>query len=230
MCVAFPFNPFPLLEWVLFISLGLLAVALALLLLLIYNQFSERKAGARESPRKSKPRWPLGNALSIFLSPWIWTTTMVVRPLIFTYSVIKRTFSSFTRWRTDKSTFDHEQLVHDSRWEKFWREKVLPVNSERLRSCIPLDLFPIVRQTQLGTVVAYSEQYVRNVFLRGSEHPQTTPRERFVLVLRGPRSEDENNTEPRFKDVVTDMLRLKQVRIISNFMFCSNTTLFYFEI
>lgn len=211
MCVVFPLNPFPFLEWILFIALGLLALALSSLLWIVYSEYSERTK-AKESPRKSKPRRTTGNSgENVLLYPWIWTSTMLARPFAFFYHAFRRTFTSFSWWRSEQTHFDHKQLAYDSRWEKFWRERVLPADSEQLRSCIPLDLFPIVRQTQLGTIVAYSERYVQEVFARSSRESQGSPRERFVLVLRGPKSKNESNTEPRFKDVVTDMLQLKQV-------------------
>lgn len=213
MCVVFPVNPFPFLEWILFVSLVLLAMAISSLVWLVYNEFSERRARTKQSPRKSKPRWTLGNSSSdILVYPWLWMSTMVARPVAYFYHVFRRTLSSFTWWRSEGSLFDHKKLAHDSRWEKFWRERVLPADSEQLRSSIPLDLFPVIRQTQLGTVVAYSEQYVQELFVRSSQQTQTSSKEKYVLVLRGPRSENENGAEPRFKDVVTDMLQLKQVR------------------
>lgn len=64
----------------------------------------------------------------------------------------------------------------------------------------------------MGTIVAYSLEYVRGMFDRKVEdNSVSSPKERYVLLLRGPKTESETELEPKFKDVVTDMLQFKQV-------------------
>lgn len=64
----------------------------------------------------------------------------------------------------------------------------------------------------MGTIIAYSLEYIRDVFARNvDESSVTTPKERYVLLLRGPKTDTETELEPKFKDVVTDMLQFKQV-------------------
>ncbi|EDO37708.1 predicted protein [Nematostella vectensis] len=116
------------------------------------------------------------------------------------------------RWKNStEAAFDHEKILHDSRWERFWRERVLPADSELSHSDIPLDAFPVVRQTKLGVVVAYSLDYVKDIFARKASEPSVAgPKERYVLLLRSPKLDTQVQLEPLFKDVVTDMLQFKQ--------------------
>lgn len=137
------------------------------------------------------------------------------------YFAIRRTLHSaatVVRWRTTQhSSFDHDQLIHDSRWQKFLRERVLPASEQAVNAGIPLENFPIVRQSQMGTIVAYSLEYIRDMFNRNVEESSVcAPKERYVLLLRGPKTESETELEPKFKDVVTDMLQFKQVTLSIN--------------
>lgn len=143
---------------------------------------------------------------------------MIKNPCTRVYFAIRRTLHSaatVVRWRTTQhSTFDHDQLIHDSRWQKFLRERVLPASEEGIHAGILLENFPIVRQSQMGTIIAYSLEYIRDVFARKvDESSVTTPKERYVLLLRGPKTDSETELEPKFKDVVTDMLQFKQVTL-----------------
>lgn len=143
---------------------------------------------------------------------------MIKNPCTRVYFAIRRTLHSaatVVRWRTTQhSIFDHDQLIHDSRWQKFLRERVLPASEEGIHAGIPLENFPIVRQSQMGTIIAYSLEYIRDVFARKvDESSVTTPKERYVLLLRGPKTDSETELEPKFKDVVTDMLQFKQVTL-----------------
>lgn len=89
---------------------------------------------------------------------------------------------------------------------------MIPASEEAIRAGIPLEKFPIVRQSQMGTIVAYSLEYVRGMFDRKVEdNSVSSPKERYLLLLRGPKTESETELEPKFKDVVTDMLQFKQV-------------------
>lgn len=91
---------------------------------------------------------------------------------------------------------------------------MLPASEEGIHAGIPLENFPIVRQSQMGTIIAYSLEYIRDVFARKvGESSVTTPKERYVLLLRGPKTDSETELEPKFKDVVTDMLQFKQVTL-----------------
>ena len=92
---------------------------------------------------------------------------------------------------------------------------MLPASEEAVHAGIPLENFPIVRQSQMGTIIAYSLEYIRDVFARKvDESSVTTPKERYVLLLRGPKTDTEAELEPKFKDVVTDILQFKQVTLI----------------
>ena len=64
----------------------------------------------------------------------------------------------------------------------------------------------------MGTIVAYSLEYIRDMFDRKVEDSSVSgSKERYVLLLKGPKTESETELEPKFKDVVTDMLQFKQV-------------------
>lgn len=89
---------------------------------------------------------------------------------------------------------------------------MIPASEEAIHSGIQLKNFPIVRQTRMGTIVAYSVEYIHDMFTRKvQDRSVSTPKERYVLLLRGPKTESEVQLEPVFKDVVTDMLQFKQV-------------------
>ena len=155
------------------------------------------------------------------LSPVTWGSQMITRSSTRVYLAIRRTLNSAAnavRWRTTQNPlFDHHQVIHDSRWEKFLRERVIPASEEAIRAGIPLEKFPIVRQSQMGTIVAYSLEYVRGMLDRKVEdNSVSAPRERYVLLLRGPKTESETELEPKFKDVVTDMLQFKQVNSLAS--------------
>lgn len=141
---------------------------------------------------------------------------MITSSSIYFYLAIRRTLhnaAKVVRWRTTHHAISaQDQLIQDSRWEKFWRERVIPASEEAIHSGIQLKNFPIVRQTHMGTIVAYSVEYIHDMFTRKvQDRSVSTPKERYVLLLRGPKTESEVQLEPVFKDVVTDMLQFKQV-------------------
>lgn len=219
MCVVLHWNPIPLLLFILFTSAAVAVVALISLLYFIYRSRSENKLHGRRSPtvpirtaRSSR------TSFSKLLHPVTWISQMIKDPCTRVYFAIRRTLHSaatVVRWRTTQhSIFDHDQLIHDSRWQKFLRERVLPASEQAVHAGIPLENFPIVRQSQMGTIIAYSLEYIRDVFGRKVEESSVTaPRERYLLLLRSPKRESETDLEPKFKDVVTDMLQFKQVNI-----------------
>lgn len=219
MCVVLHWNPLPLLLFILFTSAALAVTALISLLFFIYRSRSENKLNGRRSRpvsirTASSPRL----FFSKLFSPVTWASQMVTRSSTRVYLAIRRTLHSaanVVRWRTTQhSIFDHDQLIHDSRWEKFWRERVIPASEEAIRAGIPLENFPIVRQSQMGTIIAYSLEYIRDMFERKIEDRSVSaPKERYVLLLRGPKTRSETELEPKFKDVVTDVLQFKQVTL-----------------
>lgn len=217
MCVVLHWNPLPLLFFILFTSAALAVTALMSLLFFLYRTRNEYKLNKRRSRpgsirSTSSPRL----FFSKLMSPVTWGSQMFTRGSTRVYLAIRRTLHSaanVVRWRTTQNPlFDHDQLIHDSRWEKFLRERVIPASEEAIRAGIPLEKFPIVRQSQMGTIVAYSLEYVRGMFDRKVEdNSVSSPKERYLLLLRGPKTESETELEPKFKDVVTDMLQFKQV-------------------
>ena len=216
MCVVMHWNPFPLLLIILLAALGVTTLLLGLLIAVFRPRSQERRDQPHSRARVYSPLRS-GWSKSVF-SPLASARSMFARAAVPVYSVCRRTLNSaasVVRWKTpEKAVFDHEQLIHDARWQKFWRERVLPATSEHLQGLIPPEHFPVVRKSQLGTIVAYSVDYVKSMFAPDESKPSTTvggSRERYVLVLRGPKTESEAQTEPMFKDVVTDMLQLKQV-------------------
>lgn len=91
---------------------------------------------------------------------------------------------------------------------------MIPASEEAIHAGIPLESFPIVRQSNMGTIIAYSLEYIRDMFDRKVQDSSVSaPKERYVLLLRGPKTESEKELEPKFKDVVTDMLQFKQVKL-----------------
>ena len=220
MCVVLHWNPLPLLMFILFTSAAVAVAALISLLYFIYRARSENKLHGRR-PRPVSIRTARSSRIffSKLLYPLSWVSQMIENPCTRVYFAIRRTLHSaatVVRWRTTQhSVFDHDQLIHDSRWQKFVRERVLPSSEEAVHAGIPLENFPIVRQSQMGTIIAYSLEYIRDVFSRKvDESSVTTPKERYVLLLRGPKTDTETELEPKFKDVVTDMLQFKQVTLI----------------
>ena len=231
MCVVLHWNPLPLLLFILFTSAVVAVVALISLLYFIYRSRDENKLH-RHRPRAVSIR--TGNAPRKFFSkllyPVSWVSQMIKIPCTRVYFVIRRTLNSaatVVRWRnTQHSSFDHDQLIHDSRWQKFLRERVLPASEEAVHAGIPLENFPVVRQSQMGTIIAYSLDYIRDVFARKVEESSVSaPKERYVLLLRGPKTESETDLESKFKDVVTDMLQFKQVIL----MFLSLSLTFFID-
>ena len=225
MCVVLHWNPLPLLFFILFTSAALAVTALISLLFFIYKSRSENQLHGRRSRPVSIRTASLPRLFfSKLLFPFTWTSEMVTKTSSSVYLAIRRTLhnaANVVRWRTTQhSIFDHEQLIQDSRWEKFWRERVIPASEEATRAGIQLENFPIVRQTQMGTIIAYSVEYIRDMFARKvQDRSVTEPRERYVLLLRGPKTESETELEPKFKDVVTDMLQFKQVTCFFVFLF-----------
>lgn len=224
MCVVLHWNPLPLLLFILFTSAVVAVAALISLLYCIYRSRDENKLHRHRSRAVSIRT---ANAPRIFFSkllhPVSWVSQMIKIPCTRVYFAIRRTLNSaatVVRWRnTQHSNFDHDQLIHDSRWQKFLRERVLPASEEAAHVGIPLGNFPVVRQSQMGTIIAYSLDYIRDVFARKVEESSVSgPKERYVLLLRGPKTESETDLEPRFKDVVTDMLQFKQVIVIFLFL------------
>lgn len=221
MCVVLHWNPLPLLFFILFTSAALAVIASISLLFFFYRAKSENKL--RERRRRpvsirtaSSPRL----FFSKMLSPVTWTFHTITRSSSRVYLSIRRTLHSaanVVRWRTSQNPiFEHEQLIHESRWDKFWRERVIPASEEAVRAGIPLEKFPIVRQSQMGTIVAYSLEYIRDMFDRKVEDSSVCgSKERYVLLLQGPKTESETELEPKFKDVVTDMLQFKQVTTVT---------------
>jgi hypothetical protein len=207
MCVALHWSLFPLLSFFLFTATLVLLSALTLIL---YIVLKERNEGVVSREHSSLPT-------TFWSSPLTWTANMLSRPPVFAYSLIKRQFNSAAsviRWKNGtQSTFDHDSILHNSRWQSFWRERVLPANNEFLRSDIPLDAFPVVRQTQLGLIVAYSLDYVKDIFQQKQVQPSVSKPERYVLILRSPKTNTADEIEPSFKEVVTDMLQFKQVSL-----------------
>ena len=215
MCVIMHWNPFPLLFLILLTAIVLTALLLGLLAICAFKARAKEKTTERKRPAKLSRRSGI-TGTAILLSPMYSAYNMIARTAVPVYLACRRTLhsaASVIRWKTpEKSTLDHEQLIHDSRWQTFCKERVLPASSETFQGIIPLEHFPLVRQSQLGTLVAYSVDYVRNMFTRDEgEESVAVPRERHVLLLRGPKTRSEGETEPLFKDVVTDMLQLKQV-------------------
>lgn len=220
MCVVLHWNPLPLLLFILFTSAVVAVAALLSLLYFIYRARSENKLhGRRPRPVSIRTASSSRKFFSKLLYPVSWVSQMIKNPCTRVYFAIRRTLHSaatVVRWRTTQhSIFDHDQLIHESRWQKFMRERVLPASEEAVHAGIPLENFPIVRQSQMGTIIAYSLEYIRDVFARNvDESSVTTPKERYVLLLRGPKTDTETELEPKFKDVVTDMLQFKQVTLI----------------
>lgn len=217
MCVVLHWNPLPLLFFILFTSAVVAVTAFILLLFFIFNSRSESQIHRRR-PRPVSIR--TARSLQFFTSkllyPLTWTSEMITSSSIYFYLAIRRTLhnaAKVVRWRTTHHAIsDHDQLIQDSRWEKFWRERVIPASEEAIHSGIQLKNFPIVRQTHMGTIVAYSVEYIHDMFTRKvQDRSVSTPKERYVLLLRGPKTESEVQLEPVFKDVVTDMLQFKQV-------------------
>lgn len=67
----------------------------------------------------------------------------------------------------------------------------------------------------MGTIIAYSLEYIRDMFeLKIEDRSVSAPKERYVLLLRGPKTRSETELEPKFKDVVTDVLQFKQVTVV----------------
>lgn len=220
MCVVLHWNPLPLLLFILFTSAAVAVAALISLFYFIYRARDENKLHGRR-PRPVSIRTASSSRIffSKLLYPVSWVSQMIKTPCTRVYFAIRRTLHSaatVVRWRTTQhSTFDHDQLIHNSRWQKFLRERVLPASEQAVHAGIPMENFPIVRQSQMGTIIAYSLEYIRDVFARKvDESSVTTPKERYVLLLRGPKTESETELEPKFKDVVTDMLQFKQVTLI----------------
>lgn len=208
MCVALHWSLFPILSFILFTAT---LVLLSSLTLIVYIVLKERDEAVVSRERSSPNFWT---------SPFTWTANMLSRPPVFAYSLLKRQFNSVVsviRWKNStQSAFDHDNILHNSRWQKFWRERVLPANNEFLRSDIPLDAFPVVRQTQLGLIVAYSLDYVKDIFQQNEVPPSVSKPERYVLILRSPKTNATDEIEPSFKEVVTDMLQFKQVSFFQN--------------
>ena len=219
MCVVLHWNPLPLLYFILFTTAAALAVtALVSLLFFVYRTRSESKLNVRRSrPVTIRTARSTREFFAKAFSPVNLASQMITSGSSRVYFAIRRTLHSaanVVRWRTSQNpVFDHEKLIHDSRWQKFWREKVIPASEEAIHAGIPLEKFPVVRQSELGTIVAYSMEFVRDMFDRkaGNSTVCSSSKERFVLLLRGPKTESEAELEPRFKDVVTDMLQFKQV-------------------
>lgn len=217
MCVVLHWNPLPLLFFILFTSAVVAVTAFILLLFFIFNSRSESQIHRRR-PRPVSIR--TARSLQFFTSkllyPLTWTSEMITSSSVYFYLALRRTLhnaAKVVRWRTTHHAISaHDQLIQDSRWEKFWRERVIPASEEAIHSGIQLKNFPIVRQTHMGTIVAYSVEYIHDMFTRKvQDRSVSTPKERYVLLLRGPKTESEVQLEPVFKDVVTDMLQFKQV-------------------
>lgn len=208
MCVALHWSLFPLLSFILFSATLVLLTSLALIVYFVVRDEAARGLVSRKDSKET----------SLWTSPLTWTKNMLCRAPV--YTALRRLYSNSAnviRWKNARdSKFDHEQIIHDARWQAFWRERVLPANNEFLRSDIPLDAFPVVRQTELGLVIAYSLDYIKDIFARKDvDEPSVSPKERYVLILRSPKTESNDEIEPAFKDVVTDMLQFKQVRPVN---------------
>lgn len=210
MCVALHWSLFPILSFILFTATLVLLSSLALI---VYIVLKERDEAVAPRERSSVPP-------NLWTSPFIWAANMLSRPPVFVYSLLRRQFNSVAsiiRWKNStQSTFKHDDILHNSRWQKFWRERVLPANNEFLRSDIPLDAFPVVRQTKLGLIVAYSLDYVKDIFQQSEVPSSVSKPERYVLILRSPKTNATDEIEPSFKEVVTDMLQFKQVSSFQN--------------
>ena len=217
MCVVLHWNPVPLLLFILFTSAAVAVVALISLLYFIYRSRSENKLHGRRSLTVPIRTARLSRAVfQNLLYPVSFISQMIKQPFTRVYFAFRRALHSaatVVRWRTSQQPiFDHDQLIHDSRWQKFLRERVLPASEQAVHEGIPLENFPVVRQSQMGTIIAYSLEYIRDVFYRKvDERSVSAPRERYLLLLRGPKTESEKDLEPKFKGVVTDMLQFKQV-------------------
>jgi len=210
MCVALHWSLFPLLTFILFCATLLLLTSIALIIYFVVRDQSESPRTIR-SPKTSR-------AKHFWSSPLSWTKDMLCRAPI--YTAIRRQFSNASniiRWRNStEAKFDHDQILHNARWQAFWRERILPANNEFLRKDIPLDAFPVVRQSQLGLLIAYSSDFIKDIFARKEEidsQAAISPTKQYVLILRSPRAEQNDEIEPAFKEVVTDMLQFKQVCI-----------------
>lgn len=225
MCVVLHWNPIPLLLFILFTSAAVAFVALISLLYFIYRSRNENKLHGRRSAAVPIRTARLSRAsFHNLLHPVSFVTQMIKGPCTRVYFAFRRALHSaatVVRWRTSQQPiFDHDQLIHDSRWQRFLRERVLPASEQAVQAGIPLENFPVVRQSQMGTIIAYSLEYIRDIFDRKiEERSVSAPRERYLLLLRGPKTESEKDLEPKFKDVVTDMLQLKQV---NSFPRCSS--------
>ena len=218
MCVVLHWNPLPLVVFVLFTSTALAATGIIIILFYLWRSRTKKKNPERQSRmlvRKTTNSSP--RVLSSLLYPVSWVSEASVRASVSAWRRTLNSAASVVRWRTaERSLFDHEQLIHNKRWEKFSRERVVPSASEEIihAAGIPLANFPIVRQSQMGNVIAYSFQYLRDVFVRKVEETYgASQRERYVLLLRGPNTSSQSELETKFKDVVTDMLHFKQVTL-----------------
>lgn len=205
MCVALHWSLFPLLSFIIFCATLVLLTSIALIVYFVVREQTEARV---LRSRKTSPE------TTFWSSPLTWTKDMLSRAPI--YTALRRQFSNAAtviRWKNaTEAKFDHEQIIHDARWQAFWRERVIPASNEFIRSGIPLDDFPVVRQTQLGLAIAYSMDFVRDIFARKEvDEAVATPKERYVLILRSPKTESNDEIEPAFKEVVTDMLQFKQV-------------------
>ena len=223
MCVVLHWNPLPLMYFILFTLAALAVTAFVSLLFFVYRSRSESKLNGRRSRtvaiRTTSSRRRLLQKASF---PIKFASQMITSGFARVYLAARRTLRSaanVVRWRTSQNpAFDHDKIINDSRWERFWREKVIPASEEAIKAGIPLEKFPVVRQSKMGTTVAYSMEFVRSMLDRKLDDSNVSlPKERYVLLLRGPKTESEEELEPRFKDVVTDMLQLKQVILASAF-------------
>lgn len=209
MCVALHWSLFPLLTFILFFATLVLLTSIALIIYFIVRDQNESRTLRSTRTTRENNFWS---------SPLTWTKNMLCRAPI--YTAIRRQFSNASniiRWKNStESKFDHEQILHDARWQAFWRERVLPANNEFLRSDIPLDTFPVVRQSQLGLLIAYSQDFVRDIFVQKEKvksGASNSSRRQYALILRSAGAEQNDELEPAFKEVVTDMLQFKQVCI-----------------
>lgn len=217
--------------FILFTLAALAVTAVASLLFFVYRLRSERKLNRRRSRtvtiRTTRSTRQLSRKASF---PFNFASQMITSGVSRVYLAASRTLHSaanVVRWRTSQNpAFDHEKIIHDSRWERIWREKVIPASEDAIKAGIPLEKFPVVRQSKMGTTVAYSMEFIRGMLDRKLDDTNVSqPKERYVLLLRGPKTESEEELEPRFKDVVTDMLQLKQVILASAFSSVSVETI-----